>query len=84
MNDTDGDITTSLRQRVRASGISQDRLAKSLGMDRSRLSRILSGLARLPDCFAERVYRALDALETADVAADEARRRVLDRAGLSS
>ena len=73
-----------LRRRVRASGISQDRLAQALGMDRSRLSRILSGAIRRPDGFEERATRALDVLETAEVAAAEERRRVLVRAGLSS
>ena len=78
------DSIVSVVDRVRASSISQDRLAQALGMDRSRLSRILSGLARMPADFELRAISALDALETAEMAADEARRRVLDRAGLSS
>lgn len=73
-----------LRQRARASSISQERLAQALGMDRSWLSRILAGRQRMPDGFEARAISALDALETAEMAADEARRRVLDRAGLSS
>lgn len=53
-------------------------------MDRSRLSRILSGSAQMPTDFKGRCIGALDALETAEMAADEARRKVLQRSGLSS
>ena len=66
-----------LRARVRGSRISQDRLARMIGMDRSALSRVLSGYQPPPAGFEDRVYAALDAFECAEVAAEEARRRVL-------
>ena len=80
----DNSAVCDLRQRVRASAISQDRLARALGMDRSWLSRILSGKQRMPADFEARLNRVLDALETAEDAAEAARRKVMVREGLAS
>ena len=80
----DNSAVCDLRQRVRSSAISQDRLARALGMDRSWLSRILSGKQRMPADFEERLNHALDALENAEAAAEEARRKVMVREGLAS
>ena len=75
---------TSIRRRARHSEISQERLARALQMDRSWLSRILSGQQRPPSDFAARAFRALRALEDADQAADRARAESLRRAGVSA
>ena len=48
-----------------------------IGMDRSALSRVLSGHQSPPPGFEDRVYEAIDVLECAEMAAEEARRRVL-------
>lgn len=66
-----------LRQRIRDASITQERLALQLGFDPSLFSRYLRGLRPAPDGFAARVGAALDKLEQAEAAADEARQRVL-------
>ena len=66
-----------LRDRIRRSRVSQDQLAQMVGMDRSMLSRILSGYRQPPPDFEDRVREELDAIECAEMAAEEARRRVL-------
>ena len=66
-----------LRDRIRSSRISQDQLARMVGMDRSKLSRILSGYHQPPPDFEDIVHAELDAFECAEMAAEEARRRVL-------
>lgn len=66
-----------LRQRIRDASITQERLALQLGFDPSLFSRYLRGLRPAPDGFAAKVAAALDKLEQAEAAADEARQRVL-------
>ncbi len=66
-----------LRQRIRDASITQERLALQLECDPSLFSRYLRGLRPAPDGFAAKVAAALDRLEQAEAAADEARRRVL-------
>lgn len=66
-----------LRQRIRDASITQERLALQLGFDPSLFSRYLRGLRPAPDGFVARVAAALDQLERAEAAADEARQRVL-------
>ena len=66
-----------LRQRIRDASITQERLALQLGFDPSLFSRYLRGLRPAPHGFAARVTAALDQLEQAEAAADEARQRVL-------
>lgn len=76
--------TQQLLDRVRRSQISQDVLAQAVGIERSALSRILRGLRCMPADFEERVTHALDSLEAAEAAAEEARRKVMAREGLAS
>lgn len=76
--------TQQLLDRVRRSQISQDVLAQAVGIERSALSRILRGLRCMPADFEERVTHALDSLEAAEAAAEEARRKVMVREGLAS
>ncbi len=70
-----------IRERIARQGVSQDRVAQLAGYDRAALSRFLRGLRRPPQDFHFVMADALDALEAADRAADEARRRVLAEHG---
>ena len=67
----------SARYRIAEIGVRQADLAMQLGMHESRLSALLNGRLKPPPDFVERVHAALDRLEAAERAADEARRRVL-------
>ena len=61
-------------------GVSQQELAKTLGMTRSLLNAYLNGYQMPPeglDSFVKRALAALDRLERAERAADKARQRVL-------
>ena len=69
-----------IRDRLKLAGIAQQRPAQMLDIDRSDVSRILSGLRRPSADFVERAISALDALETAEMAAEEARERGMPRA----
>lgn len=62
-------------------GIIQERLAKEVGINQSLLSRILSGLRPTPPGFEVKVAAALDRLEAAEKAAQEAREKVLSGEG---
>lgn len=66
-----------LRGRIAESGIKQQALACAMGMDPSQLSALLNERRRATDDFLARANAALDRLEAAEAAADEARQRVL-------
>lgn len=67
----------AIKSRMAAFGISQERLAISIGMERSALNRYLRGVRTFPQGFEARIHQALDVLEAAERAADEAREQVL-------
>ena len=73
-----------IRARIARIGVTHQRVATMAGYEPTAFSRHLSGYREPPVDFEERVTRVLDAVETAEMAADEARRRVLASAGLSS
>ena len=63
-------------------GVSQQELAKTLGMTRSLLNAYLNGYQTPPEglgAFVKRALGALDKLEQAERAADTARQRVLGK-----
>ena len=65
-------------------GVSQQELAKTLGMTRSLLNAYLNGYQTPPEglgAFVKRALAALDRLERAEQAADKARQKVLREAG---
>ena len=66
-----------IRRRVATSTVTQEAIAAEAGYDQTAFSRILRGLRKPPPDFEDRVYEAIDALECAEMAAEEARRRVL-------
>ncbi|WP_425153930.1 helix-turn-helix domain-containing protein [Candidatus Palauibacter sp.] len=72
---------TTIRTRIFELGITQERVARTVGYDPSLFSRILNGLRPTPDGFEERVHATLDRLEAAERAAEKARRRVLEGDG---
>ena len=78
------DEIREIRERITRSVVSQERVAQAAGYHPTALSRILRDLRPVPPDFAERVTHVLDALETAEMVAEEARRKVLHRAGLAS
>ena len=49
-----------------------------MNIEASVFSRIMRGVRPMPEGMEARIYAALDRLEAAERAADEARRRVLD------
>ena len=59
-------------------GISQERVAQAAGYDPTLFSRYLRGLRPPPPGFFEKVNTALDRLEAAEKAAQEAREKVLN------
>ena len=73
------EISSTLARRIASLSATQEAVAIYLGYDPTAFSRILRGLRKPPPGFEERVYEAIDALECAEVAAEEARRRVLAR-----
>ena len=68
---------SGLRNRLALSGFTQERVALASGYEPSLFSRILRGLRPEPPDFEARVTAALDRLERAEKAAQEARQRVL-------
>lgn len=69
-----------VRDRIsRSPAATQEALARLLSIERTALSRILSGGRPAPPDFEIRVLAAIDALESAEMAADEARDRVISR-----
>ena len=71
------EISSILGRRIASSSATQEAIAAQVGYDPTVFSRILRGLRRRPADFEDRVYEAIDVLECADVAAEEARQRVL-------
>lgn len=76
--------TREIRGRIARIGVTHRRVAVLSGYDHTAFSRWLAGYRQPPKAFFEKVTQTLDALETAEMAADEARRKVLQRAGLAS
>ena len=66
-----------LRGRIVEIGVPQVDVAALLGMDSSLLSAYLNGRRPPPPDFFEKVNAALDRLEAAEKAAQEAREKVL-------
>ena len=66
-----------IAHRVATSTVTQEAIAVQVGIDQTAFSRILRGLREPPAGFEDRVYEAIDVLECAEMAAEEARRRVL-------
>ena len=67
----------AVADRVAKSTATQEAIAAQAGYDQTAFSRILRGLRKPPAGFEDRVYEAIDALECAKMAAEEAHRRVL-------
>ena len=67
----------TLRQRVNASGLTQQAIATAVGIDRSLLSRLLGGHRGVSEDLRERIEHAIDRLERAEQAASEARAKVM-------
>ena len=76
MSTTSGCIR-ELRYRIFESAVLQERVAAEAGMDAGLFSRILSGRRPASPDFVQKASAALDRLESAEAAADEARARVL-------
>ena len=70
----------SIRGRMAVIGITQERLARHLGMAPAVLSRVFSGLREPPLDFEQRATEALDVLERAKAAGRDAEQRVLAKA----
>jgi len=71
------EISSTLVSRIASTAATQEAVAIQAGYEPTAFSRILRGLRKPPPGFEDRVYAALDALECAEMAAEEARRRVL-------
>ena len=67
-----------IRERLARLGMSQERLARGIGVHPSQITRYFRGDRIPPPDFEPRVLAVLDRLERAEQAADEARRRVLE------
>ena len=70
-------MITRIRGRLAELRITQQELADQLGMGPTLINHILQGRRIPPPDFEARVNAALDRLEKAEQAADEARARVL-------
>lgn len=68
-----------LQKRVARSGVTQERLALTLGIDPTQFSRYIRGLRRPPEGFEEQVSAMLDRLEEAEQAAEQAAREARAR-----
>ena len=68
-----------LRKLVMHSGITQERVALTMGMDPAAFSRIIRGLRVMPADFEPRLRATLDLLLAAERAADEARRLIMEQ-----
>ena len=66
-----------IRARIAQAGVTHRRVATLAGYHPTAFSRHISGDGPPPDDFIERVHEAIDVLECAEMAAEEARRRVL-------
>ncbi len=69
------------RGRMAEMGVTQQDLADALGINATQLNHILKGRRQPPPDFRDRAAVALDRLEAAEKAADEARERVLAGGG---
>ena len=69
---------TRLRGRLAELGVTQQDLADHLGINPTLLNHILKGRRPPPPDFFEKVNVALDRLERAEKAAQEAKERVLN------
>ena len=69
--------STELKCEIVRRGIRQQDVARQIGLNPSAFSLMLSGRRTPPTDFKSRVLTALDMLEQADQAAEEARWRVL-------
>ncbi len=68
-----------LQKRVARSGVTQERLALTLGIDPTQFSRYIRGLRRAPEGFEEQVSAMLDRLEAAEQAAEQAAQEARER-----
>ena len=73
---TSSDIP-SIRARIAYLDLTREQVALAMGMERSSLSRYLNGTRPMPEGMEARIHAALDKLERAERAAQEARERVL-------
>ena len=67
----------AIKARLAYLGITQERLALVMGLERSALTRYLREVRPMPQGMEARIHAALDRLEAAERAADAARQRVL-------
>ena len=77
IENTKSDSLEALRERVRQSPMTQERLAVALGINPGLLSRILRGLRPAPADFESHVLSILRRYETAEKAAEDARRKAI-------
>ena len=73
-----------LKAEIVRRGMRQHEVARYLGMESWRLNLYLNGTRCAPADLEQRVLTALDVLERAETAADEARRRVLAQAAAAA
>ena len=71
------EFTSMVRVRISRLGLRQEQVATAAGYDPTLFSRVLNGRRPAPPDFEQRVTGALDRLEAAEKAAQEARERVL-------
>ena len=71
-------IHVQLKAKIFQAGVTQEQVARLMGIEPATFSRILRGLRTMPEGFEKNLKHALDRLEAAGRAADEARARVLD------
>ena len=67
----------TVRERIALSGLTRDAVARQAGFHPSQFSRYINGTVKPPPDFKSRTLAALDLLQRAERAADEARRRVI-------
>ena len=70
-------VTRRIKGRIAEAGIRRRDVARAIGYSESMFSLILQGDRTMPSDFESRVYAALDLLEAAEKAGQEARQRVL-------
>ena len=67
----------AIKARLAYLGITQERLALALGLERSALTRYLRGARPMPEGLEASIHAKLDHMEASEKAAQEARERVL-------
>ena len=70
----------ALKAEIVRRGVRQHEVARLIGLDSTAFSLYVNGHRTPPTDFERRVTAALDRLERAEAAADEARQRVLNEA----